>query len=65
MIFPDKPRPPWQYAKPKLSKIKLVENISTKKSSEPKPQGYYRERIELALIIIGFYFWIQYWVQFV
>lgn len=66
MIFPDKPRPPWQHAKPKLSagKISQVVLPAGKPKPEPKPPGYYRERIELAAIVIGMYFWIQYWIQY-
>ena len=65
MIFPDKPRPPWQYAKPKLStdKISVIHSLEQPKK-EPKPPGYYRERIEFAAIVIGMYFWIQYWIQY-
>ena len=35
-----------------------------KPKKEPKPAGYYRERIEFAAIIIGMYFWISYWIQY-
>ena len=65
MIFPDKPRPPWQYAKPKLTtdKILVIKSVE-KPRKEPKPPGYYRERIEFAAIVIGMYFWISYWIQY-
>jgi len=65
MIFPDKPRPPWQYAqKPMLiPKVSMVENTDTK-IKQPRPPGYWRERIEFALICVGFYFWVDYWIQF-
>ena len=65
MIFPDKPRPPWQYAKPKLTtgKIPVIESVE-KSRKEPKPPGYYSERIEFAAIVIGMYFWISYWIQY-
>ena len=61
MIFPDKPRPPWQYPQPQISK-KIVE-ISEAVKKLPKPKGYYRERIEFALIFIGLYFWINFWLN--
>lgn len=65
MIFPDKPRPPWQYAKPKLTTGKVPMIVPVEKpKKEPKPAGYYRERIEFAAIIIGMYFWISYWIQY-
>ncbi len=65
MIFPDKPRTPWQYAQPKPVNVrKVVENLTEKSKRQPKPPGYYRERIEFALIVIGMYFWVQYWIQF-
>jgi hypothetical protein len=63
MIFPDKPRPPWQYSKPQL-KVKTQSKLENKtKIVEPKPPGYWRERIEFFLIIVGLVFWIQYWSQ--
>lgn len=64
MIFPDKPRPPWQYAKPNISAVKVTEVETPKIIKEPKPKGYYKERIEFALIVVGMYFWIQYWSQY-
>ncbi len=66
MIFPDKPRPPWRTVRSnKLSKeIKTIQHTVTNKVKDLKPKGYYRERIELALIFIFFYFWIQFWSQF-
>ena len=65
MIFPDKPRPPWQYAQPKPVNIrKAVENLTEKPKRQPKPPGYYRDWVEFAVICIGFYFWVQYWIQF-
>lgn len=67
MIFPDKPRPPWQYAKPKLRPLLEKSYPAEVKENRavPKPPGYYRERIEFALIVIGMYFWIQFWIRFV
>ena len=63
MIFPDKPRPSWQYAKPQL-KVKIQPKLENKtKVIEPKPTRYWRERIEFLLIIVGLAFWIQYWSQ--
>jgi len=66
MIFPDKPRPPWQYQKPPAAGPKArAEQISdTEPRKQPRPPGYYRERIEFAVIIVGFYFWIKYWLQY-
>lgn len=66
MIFPDKPRPPWQYAQPKPVNPKVVlEQVQPeKKKAEPKPPGYYRDYVEFAIICVGFYFWVQYWIQF-
>ena len=66
MIFPDKPRPPWQYAKPKpVNPRRVIEQLSDlKPQRDPKPPGYWRERIEFGLLCIGFYFWVLYWMQF-
>jgi|688.fasta_scaffold06039_31 hypothetical protein len=66
MIFPDKPRPPWQYAKPKIQNTRIQSRPEEvdEPLKVPKPAGYYRERVEFGLIIIGMYFWIQYWMQF-
>ncbi len=65
MIFPDKPRPPWQYAQVKPVNIrKAVESLTEEPKKQPKPPGYYREWFEFAIICIGFYFWVQYWIQF-
>ena len=66
MIFPDKPRPPWQYAQPpsvkhaSRPKVEAVEITPP----EPRPPGYWRERIEFAAICVGLYFWVRYWIQF-
>lgn len=65
MIFPDKPRPPWQYAQPKPVNVrKAVEIIQEKTKKESRPLSYYRDYVEFAVICIGFYFWVQYWIQF-
>jgi hypothetical protein len=66
MIFPDKPRPPWQYQTRTrhLRNAVKVEPLKKVKVKQPLPVGYWRERIELALILIGFFFWIQFWIQF-
>jgi hypothetical protein len=65
MIFPDKPRPPWQYAQPKVVNVrKAVETIQGKAKKESKPLSYYRDYVEFTAICIGFYFWVQYWIQF-
>ena len=65
MIFPDKPRPPWQYAQPKTVNIrKVVENLKEETKKQSKPLGYYRDWFEFAVICRGFYFWVQYWIQF-
>ena len=42
MIFPDKPRPSWQYAKPQL-KVKIQPKLENKtKVIEPKPPPNWR-----------------------
>ena len=66
MIFPDKPRPPWQQTIPRVqfNKFQSVTE-KTKPSKNVKPKEYYRERIEFVVIVVGMYFWIQYWIQFV
>jgi hypothetical protein len=65
MIFPDKPRPPWQYAQPKTVNVrKVIESIKEKPKKESKPLSYYRDYVEFAVICVGFYFWVQYWIQF-
>ena len=62
MIFPEKPRPPWrQTQRPPL--MISSEVVETAEKSQ-RPQGYWRERIEFALIVIGMYLWIRYWLQF-
>ncbi len=63
MIFPDKPRPPWREPNP----VKLQPKAPESAPVEIKPQrppGYWRERIEFIAIIVGMYFWIQYWIQY-
>jgi hypothetical protein len=63
MIFPDKPRPPWQKPQP----VKLKPQAPEPKPVAAKPQrppGYWRERIEFTAIVVGMYFWIQYWIQY-
>ena len=63
MIFPDKPRPPWRESKT----VKIQPKAPEPAPVETKPQrlpGYWRERIEFAAIIVGMYFWIQYWIQY-
>jgi hypothetical protein len=64
MIFPDKPRPPWQAAQPKrlLPKQPAAEPVVA--STQPRPPGYWRERIEFTIIVVGFYFWVQFWWQY-
>lgn len=65
MIFPDKPRPAWQYAqKPVKSARVIVIDEPKPKTKLPRPPGYWRERIEFGLICVGFYFWVNYWIQF-
>jgi len=65
MIFPDKPKPPWQYAQPKTVNVrKVIESIKEKPKKESKPLSYYRDYVEFAVICVGFYFWVQYWIQF-
>lgn len=63
MIFPEKPRPPWREPKP----VKIVPRAVDIEPQEQKPQrppGYWRERIEFGLIVVGMYFWIQFWLQY-
>ncbi len=63
MIFPDKPRPPWR--KPETPKFKVKPpEVNAVETKPQRPPGYWRERIEFSLIIIGMYFWIQFWMQF-
>lgn len=65
MIFPDKPRPPWQYAQPRSVNVRRVlEKTKEEPKKQPKPPGYYREWFEFAVICVGFYFWVQYWIQY-
>ena len=65
MIFPDKPRPPWQYAQPRPVNIRrTVENLTETPKKQSKPLSYYRDWFEFAVICVGFYFWVQYWIQF-
>jgi hypothetical protein len=64
MIFPDKPRPPWTKSQPlKLAQQRLEPQPVTVEKSQ-RPRGYWRERIEFALIVVGMYFWIQFWDQY-
>lgn len=65
MIFPDKPRPPWQYAQPRTSSPRAVVEvqIEDKPTKQPRPPGYWRERIEFAIIVVGFYFWVDFWIH--
>ena len=63
MIFPEKPRPPWRQTHRPPLMISSSEVVETAEKSQ-RPQGYWRERIEFALIVIGMYLWIQYWLQF-
>ncbi len=64
MIFPDKPRPPW--TKSQIPKLTLRAPTPEPRIVEKpqRPKGYWRERIEFALIVVGMYFWIQYWIQY-
>jgi len=63
MIFPDKPRPPWQ--KPRPVPVTIGSPEPQPREVKPsKPPGYWRERIEFGLICVGFYFWVQYWIQY-
>jgi hypothetical protein len=63
MIFPDKPRPPWRQPQSVKLKSRAVETTIVETKPQ-KPPGYWRERIEFAVIIVGMYFWIQYWIQY-
>jgi hypothetical protein len=63
MIFPEKPRPPWRqtHRSPLMTPSSGVVEAAEKPQ---RPQGYWRERIEFALIVIGMCLWIRYWLQF-
>ncbi len=63
MIFPDKPRPKWQKPLTVQPSTEIPERPESP-VSRTRPPGYYRERIELLVLILGFYFWVQYWIQF-
>ena len=63
MIFPDKPRPPWR-PRPRTVKVPEPEVQHQPKVRQPLPPGYWRERIELTVIVIGMIFWIKFWLQF-
>jgi hypothetical protein len=63
MIFPEKPRPPWQQTRRSPVITALLEVVETVEKPQ-RPQGYWRERIEFALIVIGMCLWIRYWLQF-
>jgi hypothetical protein len=63
MIFSDKPRPPWKRPDPDRLKPKVSERPPVETKPQ-RPPGYWRERIEFGLIVVGMFFWIQYWVQY-
>jgi len=63
MIFPEKPRPPWR--QPHRSPLMTLSSEVIELVEKPRrPQRYWRERIEFALIVIGMCLWIRYWLQF-
>ena len=64
MIFPDKPRPPWQYAQPPAARPRAgLDHLGiAAETKSRRPPGYWRERIELTIIVVGFYFWVEYWL---
>ena len=62
MIFPEKPLPPWRSQPKTPAKVSTAQPL--KSAPEPLPPGYWRERIELAVIAVGFYFWVVFWIQF-
>ncbi len=63
MIFPDKPRPAWKQPRP-VRVVARPPEPPPKEAKPSRPPGYWRERIEFAVIIVGMYFWIQYWMQY-